>query len=210
MHLPIMLRLLAQGLNVEDINLLWSREYGSFVEWQLVSAVWLIECARGTHRRSAADPSAHSACSPWQPGTPPVVHIADPEAIRQAFEVRNYPKSPLYAGEAELLCRRAWLEASAAPGWLLAWNRRIRPSPCFSITVNPSRCALFVFPPRPDLLPVLGESSMVISEGEQWRRQREAFNPGFSSTFLRAALPGFQVRKGTALCGCGQSGVPHR
>lgn len=35
---------------------------------------------------------------------------------------------------------------------------------------------------------------MVITEGEQWRRQREAFNPGFSSTFLRAALPGFQVR----------------
>lgn len=32
---------------------------------------------------------------------------------------------------------------------------------------------------------------MVITAGEEWRRQREAFNPGFSSTFLRAALPGF-------------------
>lgn len=57
--------------------------------------------------------------------------------------------------------------------------------------------------PRPaDLLPVLGESSMVITEGEQWRQQREAFNPGFSSTFLRAALPGFQVGAAACWFGC--------
>lgn len=42
-----------------------------------------------------------------------------------------------------------------------------------------------------DLLPLLGAQSMVLSEGEDWRAQRDAFNPGFSSTFLRAALPGF-------------------
>lgn len=42
-----------------------------------------------------------------------------------------------------------------------------------------------------DLLPVLGPQSMVMSEGHQWRAQRDAFNPGFSSSFLKAALPGF-------------------
>lgn len=101
MHLPIMLRLLAQGLNVEDINLLWSREYGPFVEWQLVSVACRVRKVEEDELPVCADPSPDSACSPWQPGTPPVVHIADPEAIRQAFEVRNYPKSPLYAGEAQ-------------------------------------------------------------------------------------------------------------
>lgn len=47
MHLPIMLRLLAQGLNVEDMQLLWSRDYGPFVEWQLVSTgsgEWVVCC----------------------------------------------------------------------------------------------------------------------------------------------------------------------
>eukprot|EP00878_Enallax_costatus_P044862 GHUV01053631.1.p1 GENE.GHUV01053631.1~~GHUV01053631.1.p1 ORF type:complete len:226 (+),score=26.62 GHUV01053631.1:787-1464(+) len=42
-----------------------------------------------------------------------------------------------------------------------------------------------------DLLPVLGTQSMVTSEGHVWRAQRDAFNPGFSSNFLKAALPGF-------------------
>lgn len=42
-----------------------------------------------------------------------------------------------------------------------------------------------------DLLPVLGSQSMVTSEGHAWRVQREAFNPGFSSSFLKSALPGF-------------------
>lgn len=32
---------------------------------------------------------------------------------------------------------------------------------------------------------------MVTSEGHVWRGQRDAFNPGFSSSFLKAALPGF-------------------
>jgi cytochrome P450 len=38
---------------------------------------------------------------------------------------------------------------------------------------------------------VLGSQSMVITEGSAWKKQRDTFNPGFSSTFLRAALPGF-------------------
>jgi hypothetical protein len=42
-----------------------------------------------------------------------------------------------------------------------------------------------------DLLPVLGSQSMVMSEGHTWRVQRDAFNPGFSSSFLKTALPGF-------------------
>jgi len=42
-----------------------------------------------------------------------------------------------------------------------------------------------------DLLPILGSQSLVITEGSAWKKQRETFNPGFSSTFLRAALPGF-------------------
>lgn len=42
-----------------------------------------------------------------------------------------------------------------------------------------------------DLLPVLGPQSMVLTAGEVWQRQRDAFNPGFSAAFLRAALPGF-------------------
>lgn len=40
---------------------------------------------------------------------------------------------------------------------------------------------------------MLGPQSMVLTAGEPWRRQREAFNPGFSATFLRAALPRFQA-----------------
>lgn len=32
---------------------------------------------------------------------------------------------------------------------------------------------------------------MVTSEGHAWKVQREAFNPGFSSSFLKSALPGF-------------------
>jgi cytochrome P450 len=31
----------------------------------------------------------------------------------------------------------------------------------------------------------------VLSEGEAWAAQREVFNPGFSSTFLRQCLPSF-------------------
>jgi cytochrome P450 len=42
-----------------------------------------------------------------------------------------------------------------------------------------------------DLLPVLGSQSMVMSEGHVWKAQRDAFNPGFSSSFLKTALPGF-------------------
>eukprot|EP00879_Flechtneria_rotunda_P002371 GHRR01002566.1.p1 GENE.GHRR01002566.1~~GHRR01002566.1.p1 ORF type:complete len:637 (+),score=222.18 GHRR01002566.1:182-2092(+) len=42
-----------------------------------------------------------------------------------------------------------------------------------------------------DLLPLLGPQSMVLSEGHTWRVQRDAFNPGFSSSFLQSALPGF-------------------
>lgn len=42
-----------------------------------------------------------------------------------------------------------------------------------------------------DLLPVLGSQSMVMSEGHTWKAQRDAFNPGFSSSFLKTALPGF-------------------
>eukprot|EP00775_Hariotina_reticulata_P011446 gene11446-11592_t len=42
-----------------------------------------------------------------------------------------------------------------------------------------------------DLLPLLGSQSMVLTEGHVWKAQREAFNPGFSSSFLKAALPGF-------------------
>jgi cytochrome P450 len=32
---------------------------------------------------------------------------------------------------------------------------------------------------------------MVMSEGHVWKGQRDAFNPGFSSSFLKTALPGF-------------------
>lgn len=46
-------------------------------------------------------------------------------------------------------------------------------------------------PAAADLLPLLGPQSLVLTAGEPWRRQREAFNPGFSAAFLRAALPGF-------------------
>ncbi len=212
MHLPLMLRLLAQGLNVEDMVLMWSRQYGPFVEWQLVSGTgvavpvfhgtvrdwrcrWLVlaagclgalEVERAVHTRAAATHhNSHPACA-LQPGTPPVVHITDPEAIRQAFEVQNFPKSPLYAGE--LSCCRSMPagHSNHAPlRCMPAWPIQL-PTPSLPAVPHSS-------PSHPDLLPVLGESSMVITEGEQWRRQREAFNPGFSSTFLRAALPGFQV-----------------
>lgn len=73
------------------------------------------------------------------PLTPPVLIVADPEAIKEVFELRQYHKSPRYG----------------------------------------------------DLLPLLGSQSMIITEGEVWRKQRDTFNPGFSSTFLQAALPGF-------------------
>ncbi len=42
-----------------------------------------------------------------------------------------------------------------------------------------------------DLLPLLGEKSMVLTEGHVWRGQRDAFNPGFASAFLREAVPQF-------------------
>jgi cytochrome P450 len=32
---------------------------------------------------------------------------------------------------------------------------------------------------------------MVVTEGSVWKAQREAFNPGFSSSFLKSALPSF-------------------
>ncbi|WIA29722.1 hypothetical protein OEZ86_012202 [Tetradesmus obliquus] len=73
------------------------------------------------------------------PGSPPVMVVADPEAIREVYEVLQYHKSPRYK----------------------------------------------------DLLPVLGSQSMVMSEGHTWKAQRDAFNPGFSSSFLKTALPGF-------------------
>ncbi|KAF8073217.1 Cyp4v2 [Scenedesmus sp. PABB004] len=73
------------------------------------------------------------------PGSPPVLCVCDPDAVREVFEVRQWHKSPRYA----------------------------------------------------DLLPLLGAQSMVTSEGHAWRRQRDAFNPGFSAAFLKAALPGF-------------------
>ncbi|WIA09641.1 hypothetical protein OEZ85_009029 [Tetradesmus obliquus] len=73
------------------------------------------------------------------PGSPPVMVVADPEAIREVYEVLQYHKSPRYK----------------------------------------------------DLLPILGSQSMVMSEGHTWKAQRDAFNPGFSSSFLKTALPGF-------------------
>jgi cytochrome P450 len=42
-----------------------------------------------------------------------------------------------------------------------------------------------------DLLPLLGARSMVLTEGAEWRAQRDAFNPGFASAFLRDAVPQF-------------------
>lgn len=46
------------------------------------------------HRLAPACTQIHSINS-LQPGAFPVVAVSDPEAIRQAFEVFNYPKSPL-------------------------------------------------------------------------------------------------------------------
>lgn len=73
------------------------------------------------------------------PGNPPVVIVADPEAIKEVYEVRQYPKSPRYL----------------------------------------------------DLLPIVGPQSMLLTEGHVWKSQRGAFNPGFSASFLKSALPGF-------------------
>ncbi|GBF92932.1 cytochrome P450 [Raphidocelis subcapitata] len=42
-----------------------------------------------------------------------------------------------------------------------------------------------------DLLPLLGAKSLLLTEGEVWRAQRDAFNPGFASAFLRDAVPQF-------------------
>jgi cytochrome P450 len=42
-----------------------------------------------------------------------------------------------------------------------------------------------------DLEPLLGAKSLVLTEGDEWREQRTAFNPGFSGAFLRVGFGGF-------------------
>lgn len=42
-----------------------------------------------------------------------------------------------------------------------------------------------------DLEPLLGEQSLVLTEGKEWRGQRDAYNSGFSGAFLRTAFDGF-------------------
>jgi cytochrome P450 len=43
-----------------------------------------------------------------------------------------------------------------------------------------------------DLEPLLGAQSLVLTEGQEWREQRDAFNPGFSGAFLRVGFGGFR------------------
>jgi cytochrome P450 len=42
-----------------------------------------------------------------------------------------------------------------------------------------------------DLEPLLGEQSLVLTEGAEWRAQRDAHNPAFAGAFLRSAFSGF-------------------
>jgi cytochrome P450 len=42
-----------------------------------------------------------------------------------------------------------------------------------------------------DLEPLLGDQSLVLTEGQEWREQRDAYNPAFAGAFLRTAFDGF-------------------
>lgn len=53
-----------------------------------------------------------------------------------------------------------------------------------------------------DLLPLLGAQSMVLTEGHVWKAQRDAFNPGFASAFLRDAVPQFVACTQVRACRC--------
>jgi cytochrome P450 len=46
-------------------------------------------------------------------------------------------------------------------------------------------------PSYSSLIPLIGPKSILVTEGAEWKHQRKAFNPGFSTFFLKGMLPVF-------------------